>query len=72
MKTHYCVNCSEDVNHNRWALGFKTCLKCGEALARSIKHTIVPMHKSNYVPIFNHQDLVGINSKGGIVHSRHQ
>jgi hypothetical protein len=25
----------------------------------------VPMHKSNYVPIHNLKDLVGINSKGG-------
>lgn len=67
MKTHYCINCSEDVNPLRWNLGFKVCLDCGEALARSVKHCIVPMHKSNYVPVYNLADLVGINSKGGIV-----
>lgn len=66
MKTHYCVNCAEDVHHNRWTLGFKTCLPCGEVFARAVRHTIVPMHKSNYVPVFNQSDLVGINSKGGI------
>jgi ribosomal protein L37AE/L43A len=69
--THYCINCSDDVNPNRWNLGFKTCLTCGEAFARAVKHCIVPMHKSNYVPIFNQTDLVGINSKGGIVKSQH-
>jgi len=31
------------------------------------KHTIVPMHKSNYVPITNREDLMGINNKGGLV-----
>jgi ribosomal protein L37AE/L43A len=70
MMTHYCINCSDDVNPNRWALGFKTCLSCGEALARAVRHCIVPMHKSNYVPVTNRDDLVGINSKGGIVHNR--
>lgn len=67
MNTHYCINCSDDVNPLRWNLGFKTCLACGEALARTFKHCIVPMHKSNYVPVYNLNDLVGINSKGGIV-----
>lgn len=61
----YCVNCSEEVNQKRWQLGYKTCLPCGETLAKSHRHTIVPMHKSNYVPIYNLRDLVGINSKGG-------
>lgn len=61
----YCVHCSDDVNQKRWQLGYKTCLPCGEAVAKQHKHTIVPMHKSNYVPIYNLQDLVGINSKGG-------
>jgi len=40
-------------------------LVCGEKRARQHKFTIVPMHKSNYVPVFNQRDLVGINSKGG-------
>jgi len=25
------------------------------------------MHKSNYVPITNREDLMGINNKGGLV-----
>lgn len=69
---HLCVKCSDDVNPRRWALGFRTCLVCGEHFARAVKHTIVPMHKSNYVPVHNLVDLVGINSKGGIVHNRYE
>jgi hypothetical protein len=61
----YCVHCSDDVMPQRWQLGYHTCLPCGDKVAREHKHTIVPMHKSNYVPIYNLKDLVGINSKGG-------
>lgn len=61
----YCVKCSESVNPNRWNLGFKTCLSCGEKVARSFKHCIVPLHKSNYQPITDLSMLKGINSKGG-------
>ena len=62
----YCVKCSDDVNPNRWAIGFKTCLACGEAVARSFKHCIVPLHKSNYMPLTDLELLKGINSKGGL------
>ncbi len=46
-----CVVCADTINPLRFNLGFKTCLKCGEVLARKRKHTIVPMAKSNYQPI---------------------
>lgn len=59
--THYCITCSDDVNPNRWAIGFKTCLACGEALARTIRHTIVPMAKSNYQPITDIKILKQLN-----------
>jgi ribosomal protein L37AE/L43A len=62
---HYCVICSDEVNAKRWALGYHTCLHCGDKRAKEHKHCIVPLHKSNYVPIYNLNDLVGINSKGG-------
>jgi len=62
-----CVKCGDHVLHGRWRLGYTTCLKCGEQDARSKKHTIAPMHKSNYMVITNHDDLKGLNNKGGIV-----
>ena len=64
---YFCIHCAHEVNPRRWALGYHTCLPCGDKTARQFKHTIVPMHKSNYIPVFNRQDLIGINSKGGIV-----
>lgn len=62
-----CIFCGEYLSAGRWSLGYKTCLQCGEAQARQERHTIVPMHKSNYIPVFNRQDLMGINNKGGLV-----
>jgi len=40
-------------------------LTCGEQEARGVKHTVVPMHKSNYTVITDRRDLMGINNKGG-------
>lgn len=44
-----------------------TCHTCGEILAKKRRHTIAPMHKSNYVLITDRADLVGLNNKGGLV-----
>lgn len=59
-----CVECSGPVHPKRWALGYHTCPDCGEAAARAVRHTIVPMHKSNYTVITNRAELVRINNKG--------
>lgn len=59
-----CIKCGEDFSQKRYDLGFKTCLSCGDIEAKKHKFTIVPMHKSNYVPVFRKEDLQGINNKG--------
>ena len=62
-----CIKCGDHVLGARWALGYTTCLKCGEVVAKETKHTIAPMHKSNYMVITNKEDLKGLNNKGGNV-----
>jgi hypothetical protein len=47
------------LTHN--GVGFITCLGCGEADARKVKHTIVPMHKSNYVVVSDRELLKCLN-----------
>ena len=60
------TNCDELVDEERIRItGYDTCLTCGEAEAEQRRHTVVPMHKSNYVPVTNLLDLRGINNKGG-------
>ena len=66
MGTNYCVVCrTEEVAQGRILAGFITCLRCGEADAKKVRHTVVPMHKSNYVVVSDMRDLKGINNKGG-------
>jgi hypothetical protein len=64
-----CSHCGEPVNPKRAALGYRTCLPCGELDARAQRAgwCIAPLHKSNYMLITNRQDLAGLNNKGGLV-----
>lgn len=62
-----CKLCGEPYELARMQLGYAVCLDCGDELARDKTYTIVPMHKSNYVAIFDRSDLLGINNKGGLV-----
>jgi ribosomal protein L37AE/L43A len=66
MKKQLCNRCHADfVEDERVVLGYLSCLPCGEKAAKQRKHTIVPMHKSNYMVITDRRDLMGINNKGG-------
>ena len=58
-----CIECGNDVDDKRYALGYKLCLACGEKHARTYKHTIVPMNKSNYIAITDPSLLSQLNPK---------
>ena len=60
-----CRLCGALYPTQRWALGYKMCLDCGEQEAKRVVRTIVPMHKSNYFFCTDLEDLKGINNKGG-------
>lgn len=60
-----CVVCDSAINRHRYELGYTICMPCGEKAAKERRHTIVPMHKSNYIVVTNREDLKGINNKGG-------
>lgn len=64
-----CSWCGDDVDINRWTLGYHICLPCGEEVARleRLHWCVAPMHKSNYMLFTNPADLIGINNKGGLV-----
>jgi hypothetical protein len=61
--TRECIVCGSEVAHARWALGYKTCLPCGEKASKQVKHTIAPLNKSNYMLITDLSDLKGLNPK---------
>lgn len=44
-------------------LGYNTCLPCGDKEARKVRHTIVPMNKSNYIVVTDVTILRQLNPK---------
>ena len=46
-----CDKCGEEYDARRKALGYNTCLSCGQLLAEQVKFCVAPVHKSNYVVV---------------------
>lgn len=66
--TASCQRCGSTYDQRRQQAGYVLCLPCGEGYATTwVKHTVVPLHKSNYIVTTDRNDLVGINNKGGLV-----
>ena len=63
-----CMVCGDLFSTGRWALGYKFCMPCGEAEAKRVVRTVVPMPKSNYILVTDMTLLKGLNSshKGGL------
>lgn len=59
----FCSKCGDDFPLARYNLGYRTCLECGDAVARTIRHLSAPLNKSNYVFISNLNDLKQLNPK---------
>jgi hypothetical protein len=58
----WCIKCQNEwVVDARIEAGFCTCLECGEAEAKLVRHTIVPMHKSNYMVVTDRELLKQLN-----------
>lgn len=59
----FCSKCGDDFPLARYNLGYRTCLECGDAVARTIRHLAAPLNKSNYVMISDLADLARLNPK---------
>jgi ribosomal protein L37AE/L43A len=59
-----CPSCYiEDIPLQRYALGYRTCLTCGEKQAKKVKHCVAPMNKSNYMLFTDVNLLKQLNPK---------
>lgn len=58
-----CLSCGDAIPAPRAALGYRLCLSCGEASARAVRHTVVPMNKSNYIAVTDRTLLSQLNPK---------
>lgn len=60
---HEC-NCGNEISTARYALGYRTCLQCGDKQAKQVKHLIaIPYSKGAYQYIHNPKDLFQTNPK---------
>ena len=58
-----CIICGNPVAHERWALGYKTCMPCGDIAAKDIKRCVVPMNKVAYMMVTDPEILKQLNPK---------
>jgi len=61
--TRDCIVCGSPVAHDRWALGYKTCMPCGEAASKQVKRCVVPMNKVAYMMVTDMETLKQLNPK---------
>lgn len=59
----HCVRCGDYYSTDRWAIGYKFCLPCGDTHAREARKswTVAPMSKSNYILVTDRELLKGLN-----------
>jgi len=56
--------CGLEISIGRLDLGYTTCLKCGDEVAKRVKHIVqIPYSKGAYQYIHNPQDLCFTNPK---------
>lgn len=60
-----CKECGELFQLKRFNLGYRCCLVCGEKSSRKVKHTVVPLPKSNYVYAHSAADVLSPYSHKG-------
>lgn len=61
-----CVTgCGGYVSMRRRELGYAICLSCGDKVAKAVKHTIVPLPKSNYIYAHTLDDVISPYSHKG-------
>lgn len=58
-----CVSCGDIYPPARLALGYRTCLPCGEHAARSVVRCVVPQNKQAYMLVTNKAELAQLNPK---------
>lgn len=60
-----CTVCGASFSPARWAIGKRTCLRCGEQAARHARASwcVAPLNKSNYVLVTDPALLAQLNPK---------
>lgn len=59
--TPTCTQCNAEYSTKRAALGYRTCMSCGETASKGVKFCIAAVAKSNYIVVSDKRDLKGLN-----------
>jgi len=59
---HEC-GCGGTIAPERYKLGYRVCLECGDWVAKQRKWTVVNGHKSSFFVVSDLNDLKGLNPK---------
>jgi hypothetical protein len=61
----HCITCGDEYPHARRALGYQTCLDCGQeaAVAMRAGWCIVPLPKQGYTRVTRKDELQHLNQK---------
>lgn len=58
----HCTNCGEQFSNRRLDLGYRTCLPCGDDVARTVRFLAAPINKGAY-QLVNLEELKQLNPK---------
>ena len=56
-------DCGEDYPDARHALGYRTCLSCGDTAARAVRFTVMPAYNKGAYQLISREDVARTNPK---------
>ena len=56
-------DCGEDYPDARYALGYRTCLSCGDTAARAVRFTVMPAYNKGAYQLISRGDVARTNPK---------
>lgn len=58
-----CTKCGDTFPPARFALGYTTCLDCGDTAARLVKFTVMPAYSKGAYQVISKADIAHTNPK---------
>lgn len=58
-----CISCGDTFPPKRQALGYNTCLSCGDFAAREVRFTVMPAYNKGAYQLVPREDIANTNPK---------
>lgn len=58
-----CTQCGDEYPSARSALGYRTCLPCGDQQAHLVKFTVMPAYSKGAYQLISRDDVANTNPK---------